>query len=114
MFTKISELVEQFNNEIIYDAHGTSTKVTRSEACKKLFEEGEEIIPELILYLQNNPPDEYVSEAWIILFYRWLSDDELNPKLEKKFQLEELDEPKKENSNTENLKIMLDWIEEKL
>lgn len=67
----LSGIIQTFENDMEFDAHGTVSKLGKSEAARELIEMGGEALPQIISHLETNPPDSKpgVPEGWSMVIH---------------------------------------------
>jgi len=53
----VTKLIERFEGDIVYDAHGFTAKFERSHAQKELTRRGQEVLRPIIDHLNENMPE---------------------------------------------------------
>lgn len=54
--TPVSELIERFERDMLYDCHGYVLRFSRSEARKELVRMGKRALRPIVDHLQSHPP----------------------------------------------------------
>lgn len=69
----VAELINRFERNVLFDAHGTRTKVRRSDARKELTRRGVDVLTEIVEHLRTSPPDDrrFLRTAWG-MFFVWV------------------------------------------
>lgn len=73
----IREIIERFQNDILYDCHSLSARYGRSEAVRALLEMGIEAVPVMIAFLADfsSPTAEPGAENDLKRAWTWILDD---------------------------------------